>query len=114
MLIYRPSLRPIVQLSSEPKIQILTNISRRITKISSACIEIKIGKNGIFSQLIELINHAFFKSRTSARGQLVSGPIASPHTLSRTPLQQTKYPEVENKKVNAKCNLSLHSDDKIY
>ena len=78
----RPSLWPIVKLDSKPKIQISINISRRRAKISSACLEIKLGKNDIFSQLIELINHAFPKSRTSARGQPVSGPIASLHTLS--------------------------------
>ena len=82
----RPSLWPIVKLNSEPKIQLSTIISRRRAQISSACMEIKINKNEIFSQLIELINHGFPKSRTSARGQPVAGPIASPHTKSDTPL----------------------------
>ena len=80
----RPSPGPIVQLNSEPKIQITTNTSRRRAKISSACIEIKIGKSDIFSQLIELINHAFPKSRTSARGQPASEPLASQHTAAHT------------------------------
>ena len=82
----RPELWSIVKLDSEPEIQISMNISRRKAKISLACIEIKIGKNGIYSQLIELINHAFPKSRSSARGQVAGGSIASPHTRSRTPL----------------------------
>ena len=56
----RPLLWPIVKLSSGPKIQISTNISRRKAKtIFSVGIEIKTGKNDTFSQLIELINHPF-------------------------------------------------------
>ena len=39
--------------------QISANISRRKPKTSPVCIEVKLGKNDTFSQLIELINCAF-------------------------------------------------------
>ena len=69
---------------------ISSGISRRKAKISLTCIGIKIRKNSSLAQLIELIRYAHSKSRTNARGQLAGGPIAIPHTCSRTPLQLTK------------------------
>ena len=54
-----PTLWAIVHLSWVPKIQISTNLSRQKHKTSLVCIEIKIGENGIFSQLIKLTNRAF-------------------------------------------------------
>ena len=44
----RPPLWPIFKLSSGPKIKISTNISRRRAKISSVCIQIRMGKNDTF------------------------------------------------------------------
>ena len=54
-----PTLWPIVKLGSGPKIQISANIDRWIGKSSSVCIEIEIGKNDTFSQLIDPTNRAF-------------------------------------------------------
>ena len=54
-----PPLRPIVKLGSGPKIQISTNISRRIANASSACIQTEIGKNDILYQLVEVTNRTF-------------------------------------------------------
>ena len=54
-----PTPGPIVKLGSVPKIQISTNISRRIAKTSSVCIQTEIRKNDILSQLIELTNRTF-------------------------------------------------------
>ena len=55
----RLPLWPIVKLSSGPKIQTSTNISRRTGKTSSVCINTEIGKNNVLSQLIELTNRTF-------------------------------------------------------
>ena len=54
-----PPLWPIVKLSSGPTIQLSRNISQRKAKISSVRIKVEIGKNDIFSQLIELTNPTF-------------------------------------------------------
>ena len=54
-----PTLGPIVELGSGPKIQISTNIDRQIATISSICVETAIGKNDILLQLIELTSRAF-------------------------------------------------------
>ena len=54
----RPTLWPIVKLGSGPKIQISTNISRRIAKTSSLYSKTKFEKNDTLSQLIELTNRA--------------------------------------------------------
>ena len=54
----RPPLWRIVKLSSGPTTQISTNISPRIAKPSSVCIIIKIGKNDMLLQLIEMTNRA--------------------------------------------------------
>ena len=61
-----------------------------------------------------LICHAHNQSRTSARGQLAGGPIASPHTSSRTPLELAKQSEIENKELNTKYALSLSKDNRIH
>ena len=53
------TLWPIVKLGSGSKIQISTNISRRIAETSSVCIKTKIGKNDTLSQMIELTNRTF-------------------------------------------------------
>ena len=55
----RPSLWPIAKLSSGPKTQISTNMSRRKADTSSLCMTIRIGKNDTFFQLTELTNRAF-------------------------------------------------------
>ena len=47
-------------------------------------------------------------------GQLAGGPIASPHTSSRTPLQLAKQPEIKNKKFNTKYTFSLGNGEDIY
>ena len=54
-----PTLWPIVKLGSGPKIQISTNIGRRIAKTSSICNKPVIGNNSTLSKLIELTNRAF-------------------------------------------------------
>ena len=54
-----PALGPIVQLGSGSKIQISTNINRRITQTSSVCIKTEIRKNDTLSQLIEKTNRTF-------------------------------------------------------
>ena len=50
---------PIVKLRSGPKIQISTNIRRRIAKTSLICIKTEIGKNEALSQMSELTSRAF-------------------------------------------------------
>ena len=54
-----PTLGPIVKLGSGRKIQISATIDRRRAKISSVCINTKLGKNDTLSQLIELTNRTF-------------------------------------------------------
>ena len=54
-----PTLWPIVKLGSGSKIQTSTNISRRIAKTTSACVNIEIWKNDTLLQLIELTNRTF-------------------------------------------------------
>ena len=54
-----PTLWPIVKLGSGSKIQISTNINRRIDKTSSVCIKNEIEKNDRLSQLIEQTNRTF-------------------------------------------------------
>ena len=57
-----PTLWPIVRLGSGPKNQISTNIGRQLAKTSSVCIKIEIGRDDIFSQLVELTNRTFHTS----------------------------------------------------
>ena len=67
--------RPLlVKLSSGPKTQISANISRRRAETGSVCIEIKIGQNDTFSQLIELINYAFPYAGLAQRDSPSPGP----------------------------------------
>ena len=54
-----PTLWRIAKLGSRPKIQISTNIDRRIATTSSVCIKTEIGKNDTLSQLIELTDRTF-------------------------------------------------------
>ena len=54
-----PTLWPIVKLGLGPKIQISTNISRRVAKTSSVCIKTEIGKNNTLSKLVKLTNRTF-------------------------------------------------------
>ena len=54
-----PTPGPIVKLGSGSKIQISTNIDRRMAKTGSVCIKIEIGKNDTLSPVIELTNRAF-------------------------------------------------------
>ena len=51
----RPRVWLIVKRGSGPEIQISTSTGRRKAKGSSVCIESKIGKNDIYSQVINLI-----------------------------------------------------------
>ena len=68
----RSALWPIVKLGLRLEIEISANINRRIAKINSVCIKNKIEKNDVFSQLIDLSNHAFPYPR------LVQGDSPSP------------------------------------
>ena len=81
----RPPLWPIVKLSSGPNIQISANISQRKAKTSAVCVDVKMGKNDIFSQLIELTNRALPYPGLAQGDSPSTGPqLAHTHTAAHS------------------------------
>ena len=70
----RPVLRPIVGLSSGPKIHISAYMDRRKTQTGSLSREIKIKKGGTFWQLVELPNCPFPYPGLAQGGTRSKGP----------------------------------------